>query len=100
MNSRTRRILLALVSLVVLLAVVWTIGLASDELAESFSIAWWTADGGGGRSTGGPYSLSGTAGQPDAGRASGGDYALVSGFWAAVGLERGPTTLYMPMVTR
>lgn len=100
MNLKTRRIILALLSLVVLLAGVWAIGLASDDLAESLTIAWWTVDGGGGASTGGPNSLIGTAGQPDAGRASGGDYALVSGFWAAVGLERGPTTLYMPMVTR
>lgn len=100
MKSRTRQIMVVLLGICLLLAVVWTIGMASDDLTDSFSIAWWTADGGGGDSTGGPYALSGTAGQPDAGRASGGDYALVGGFWSAVWLEQGPTTLYMPMVTR
>ena len=35
--------------------------------AQSYSIDWFTIDGGGGTSTGGVYSLSGTIGQPDAG---------------------------------
>lgn len=103
MSLRTRRIVLSLLVLAALLALAWTISLASDDEAEDFSITWWTADGGGGVSTGGSYTLGGTAGQPDAGRASGGDYALVGGFWAAVqpDLESLPTyTLHMPMVTR
>ena len=47
----------------------------------SEDLAWWTVDGGGGASAGGSYSLSGTAGQPDAGALSGGVFALHGGFW-------------------
>ena len=36
--------------------------------AQPYTIDWWTIDGGGGTSTGGVYSVSGTIGQPDAGR--------------------------------
>jgi hypothetical protein len=32
-----------------------------------FQLSWWTVDGGGGRSEGSGFVLSGTAGQPDAG---------------------------------
>ena len=52
----------------------------------TYSLDWATVDGGGGRSVGGGYTLSGTAGQPDAGPSagvmSGGPYTLVGGFWA------------------
>lgn len=47
-----------------------------------FVIDWSTIDGGGGTSTGGEFSLSGTAGQPDAGTLTGGNFELVGGFWA------------------
>ena len=51
--------------------------------AQSFSIPWFTLDGGGGTSTGAVYSLSGTIGQPDAGRPmTNGLYSLVGGFWS------------------
>jgi hypothetical protein len=51
---------------------------------QSYSIDWFTIDGGGGTSTGGVYRLSGTIGQPDAGTMSGGPYTLVGGFWGVV----------------
>ena len=57
---------------------------ATSALAQSYSIDWFTIDGGGGTSTGGVYSVSGTIGQPDAGVSSGGTYSLVGGFWGAV----------------
>lgn len=44
----------------------------------------FTIDGGGGRSSGGVFSVDGTIGQPDAdpfGRASGGVYSVSGGFW-------------------
>lgn len=41
-----------------------------------------TIDAGGERSTGGRYVLTGTIGQADADRASGGGIALQGGFWA------------------
>ena len=58
--------------------------LATSALAQSYSIDWFTIDGGGGTSTGGVYSVSGTIGQPDAGAMSGGSYALTGGFWGAI----------------
>jgi hypothetical protein len=47
-----------------------------------YSIDWYTMDGGGGTSTGGPYSISGTIGQPDAGTLSGGAFVMQGGFWS------------------
>jgi hypothetical protein len=57
---------------------------ATRALAQSYSIDWFTIDGGGSTSTGGVYSVSGTIGQPDAGAMSGGSYSLIGGFWGAV----------------
>ena len=61
-------------SLLLLLAVV--------AQGQSFSVDWFSIDGGGGTSSGGNYSLSGTIGQSDAGRLTGGAYQLEGGFWA------------------
>ena len=58
--------------------------------AQSYSIDWWTVDGGGGTSTGGVYSVSGTIGQPDAGHMSGGNYTLDGGFWSLVAAVQTP----------
>ncbi len=52
--------------------------------AQSYSLDWATTDGGGGTSTGGPYSLCGTIGQPDAGAMSGGNFSLQGGFWPGI----------------
>jgi hypothetical protein len=49
--------------------------------AQNYKIDWFTIDGGGGTSSGGPYTLSGTIGQPDAGALAGGNFSLVGGFW-------------------
>jgi hypothetical protein len=65
----------AVVALLALLA-----GILSAS-AQSCSIGWFKVAGGGGTSTGGGYSLSGTIGQPDAGRMSGGNYSIDGGFW-------------------
>jgi hypothetical protein len=46
-----------------------------------YEISWYTIDGGGGTSSGGPYTLTGTIGQPDAGWSIGGIYELLGGFW-------------------
>jgi hypothetical protein len=61
--------------------------------AQTYSIDWFTIDGGGGTSTGGVYSVSGTIGQPDAGHLAGGNFTLDGGFWgiiAAVQLPGSP----------
>ena len=51
---------------------------------QQFQIDWSSIDGGGGTSTGGVYSVSGTIGQPDAGKLSGGNFTLAGGFWGGV----------------
>lgn len=53
-----------------------------------FDLSWSTVDGGGGTfSTGGGFSLGGTAGQPDAGGMGGGDYVLAGGFWGGDAIQ-------------
>jgi len=59
--------------------------------AQSYSINWYTVDGGGGTSTGGVYSVSGTIGQPDAsGPMSGGNYSVTGGFWSLLSVVQTP----------
>ncbi len=45
-----------------------------------YDISWYTIDGGGGKSAGGDYVLTGTIGQADAGYSAGGQYELLGGF--------------------
>src|ERR1035441_9736807 len=52
--------------------------------AQTFGIDWHTVDGGGGTSTGSVYSVSGTIGQPDAGKMSGGNFTVDGGFWRII----------------
>lgn len=55
-----------------------------------FDLSWHTIDGGGGSSSGGEFELSGTIGQHDAGETmTGGDFALIGGFWAGAGAAPG-----------
>ena len=50
--------------------------------AQSFSMDWYTIDGGGGQSGDGTFELKGTIGQPDAGPVmTGGNFELAGGFW-------------------
>lgn len=59
--------------------------------AQTFSLPWFTLNGGGGTSTGGVFSVSGTIGQPDAGGPStNGAYALVGGFWGMTAILQTP----------
>ena len=63
-------------------------GFAVSACAQSYSIDWYTIDGGGGTSTGGVYSVSGTIGQPDAGGPmTGGTYSVTGGFWSLFALQ-------------
>jgi len=69
--------------------------------AEALSLGWWTADNGGGVSTGSPYSLSGTIGQPDAGALAGGDYAVSGGFWGGLAAAPPPgVKVYLPVLNK
>jgi hypothetical protein len=64
---------------------------AVKALAQSYSVDWFTIDGGGGTSTGGVYAVSGTLGQPDAGATmSGGNYSLTGGFWSLLSVVQTP----------
>ena len=59
--------------------------------AQSYSIDWFTIDGGGGTSTGGVYQVSGTVGQPDTGPTmSGGNYSVDGGFWSIIAAVQTP----------
>ena len=67
------------------------LGLAVSSVpAQDFTLDWFTMDGGGGKSTGGVYAVTGTIGQPDAGTLGGGDYTLTGGFWGLVAAVQTP----------
>jgi hypothetical protein len=69
---------------------------ATDATGGSaFAVARWTIDGGGGRSSGGSYTLSASIAQPDAEPlhpATGAGYAIEGGFWPGVA-QGVPTTV-------
>jgi hypothetical protein len=72
----------------------------AQQPEQVYTLDWWTVDGGGATfSTGGGYSLGGTAGQPDAGVLTGGGYTLGGGFWKG-GLPTGAYRIYLPLVMR
>ena len=72
-NQKTRFMLLSWVVLTALFA--------STQASGDYEISWHTIDGGGGRSSGGQYVLTGTIGQPDADWSKAGDYEVLGGFW-------------------
>jgi len=71
------------------------LALTGTARAQSYSMDWFTVDGGGSTSTAGSYSMTGTIGQPDAGTLNGGSFALQGGFWPglAVPISGGPILL-------
>ena len=83
---------------IALSAVGWMVFcVAISALAQSYSIDWRTTDGGGGTSTGGVYAVTGTIGQPDAGRAmTGGNFSLTGGFWSLISVVQ---TVGVPALT-
>lgn len=83
-QPRTAACRLLWVTALLLLAVVPQ---AIAQTGGVYDLSWHTNDGGGTTSAaGGAYSLGGTVGQPDAGDASGGAYALTGGFWGVANL--------------
>ena len=92
---KTKRFLLILYLLILILS------LASPVLAEtsaSYDLSWWTVDSGGATGlTAGSYTLSGTAGQPDAWSLSSDDYHLSGGFWQALLSQ---LQNFLPMIKR
>lgn len=55
--------------------------------AQTYSIDWYSIDGGGGTSAGGGFTVTGTIGQPDAGVMTGGGFTLAGGFWGGVAVQ-------------
>lgn len=59
--------------------------------AQEYAVNWHAIPGGGGTSSGGPYSLSGSIGQSTAGVSmTGGNYALTGGFWSLISVVPTP----------
>jgi hypothetical protein len=91
-----RKHLFLLIYLIILL-----LGLTSPALAETtaaYDLSWWTVDSGGATGlTAGAYTLSGTAGQPDAGSLSSGSYDLAGGFWAMLAEK---IRSFLPLIKR
>jgi len=71
------------VVVLITLTILLLVSVALAQTGNGFDLTWFTVDGGGSTSSGGPYVLSGTIGQSDAGGLSGGSYMLVGGFWSA-----------------
>lgn len=83
--ANARSLVAAAASILVLTAA------AQAQSGGPYELSWHSIDGGGGTSTGGPFSLSGTIGQPDAGGPlTGGAYSLIGGFWSVVSAFQTP----------
>jgi hypothetical protein len=82
----------------ILLALTLTVSMALAQWSASYDLLWWTVDGGGGTTGGSGYTLSGTAGQSDAGVLTGGGYTLAGGFWGGTGPAA--YDVYLPLVLR
>ncbi len=73
---------------------------AASATESNLAMIAWTVDGGGGSSTGPAYSISGAAGQHDAGVAAGSDYMVLGGFWSGGQITQPEGRLFMPIVRR
>jgi len=99
MERRSRELLF--LGLTVLGAVLLLSGMVLAQSGGSYDLSWSTVDGGGATlSTGGTYSLGGTAGQPDAGPVTGGGYALQAGFWGGAAVGAPTYEIYLPLAMR
>ena len=95
--SHARKGLYYLAALLVVILVAG--GVAFAQIGGPYNLEWNTVDGGGGTASGGSYTLSGTAGQADAGAVmSGGSYTLSGGFWS--GAASPQSTIYTPLLLR
>jgi hypothetical protein len=70
-----------------LLPILLLSGFGSTVQAQPFSVNWFKVAGGGGSSSSAQFSISGTAGQADAGTVrSGGNFSLVTGYWSVLSI--------------
>ena len=90
---------LVLSALLVILITVFLSGAAAAGVL-SYSLDWWTVDGGGGTATGGDYTLSGTVGQADANVLTGGEYTLSGGFWPGGETVVDYKYLHLPLIMK
>ena len=91
------------ITFLTLLGLLLLTGIALAQSGGGYDLSWSTVDGGGHTfSSGGGYSLGGTAGQPDAGVLSDGSYTLTGGFWGGAAAQHSPSqhTIYLPLVLR
>ena len=89
------------IGLLLLMILLFVVAGAALAASTDLDISWWTVDGGGGTSQGGDFALSGTIGQPDASEVmTGGDFALVGGYWAGVQSSPYMHWIYLPLVMR
>lgn len=58
--------------------------------AQNYAIDWFTIDGGGGTSTNGGFAATGTIGQSDAAKLSGGSFGIQGGFWSIIAAIQTP----------
>ena len=95
-----KRKVLPLVLAIGVLVVALSLGhaITAAQAANTYTIDWYSIDNGGTLSlSGGPYALSGTIGQADAGTLSGGNYQLNGGFWNLTDLV---LRLFLPLIKR
>jgi len=59
------------------------VSIVAAQTGGGYDLTWGTIAGGGDTALGSGYAIAGTFGQSDAGAQSGGDYALIGGFWAS-----------------
>ena len=89
----------SLVFLILVLLLVMATVVVNAQTGSGYGLTWWTIDSGGSQNIGaGGYTLSGTVGQPDAGKSSGGNYELVGGFWS--GAPSQGYKNYLPTIVR
>lgn len=90
--------------LIILLVFILLAGVVVTVHAEPeavYNLSWWTIDAGGGQTiTGGAYTLSATAGQPDASSASGSGYTFVGGFWVPGAVQPPAFKILIPVMRR
>ncbi len=101
---KTRR-LIGILSILLLLATAVLVLAQSPAQAQApqqggYDLSWWTVDGGGTFSTGGGYSLGGTAGQADPGVLTNGSYNLGGGFWRGGAAGSVVYKVYLPVVLK
>ena len=90
-KSKFRFLLIAGLLLLAISAVSFTVLAQNDR----FAVPWWSIDGGGGKSQGTRFGVTGPIGQPDAGYGESATYTLTGGFWA--GIPRG-ISLFLPVI--